>query len=97
MANEQFGVAFGSTAVTTGQPTRAINGLTVSRLMTFYAPAGNAVPVWVGNLNVTAGTGFMLEAGKYPIVVDTNNKNDIWYAIATAPGATLTYISSDMI
>lgn len=96
MSGEQYGIAYGQTMATVGSPTRAINGLTVSRLMTFYAPSTNAIPVFVGNLNVTTGSGFELEAGKFPVVVDTNNRNDIWYIIATAPGATLTYISTDM-
>ena len=96
MSNEIFAAAFGQTAVTAGSPTRAINGLCVSRLMTFYAPASNAVTVYIGDLNVKTSTGFALEAGKYPVVVDTNNRNDVWYAISTGNGATLTYISTDM-
>ena len=91
-----FGAGFGQTAVTAGSPTRAINGLTVARLMSFYALATNTVTVYVGDLNVNTSTGFALEAGKYPVVVDTNNSKDTWYCIASTKGATLTYITNSM-
>ena len=96
MSGEQFGVAYGQTMATVGSPTRVINGLTVSRLMTIYAPSTNPIPVFVGNNLVTTGSGFELEAGKFPVTIDTNNRNDIWYVIATANGACVTYISTDM-
>ena len=91
-----FGAAYGQTIVPAINPTRAINGLTVSRLVSFYAPAANSVPVYIGDLHVTTSSGYMLEAGKYPVVLDTNNSKDTWYCVATTPGATLTYIAADM-
>ena len=95
MSQECFGVGYGQTAVTTS-PTKAINGLTVSRLMTVYAPSTNAVSVYIGNLQVTTGTGYVLEAGKNPTTIDTNNRNDVWYVVASSNGATLTYVSTEI-
>ena len=99
MSNEQFGLCYGLTMA--GQsPTKVISGLTVSRLVSLYAPSTNLGSIFVGDKNVTLSTGslpgFQLEAGKFPVVVDTNNRNDNWFCIASAPGSTITYITRDM-
>jgi hypothetical protein len=91
---DYFGAAYGQLTMT-GAAQPIINGLTMAQIITVCNPSYNTGRIFIGDVNVTQTTGYIMEKGQPPISLDTANSRTRWYACTDGTTQTLAYVGKD--